>query len=72
MPDAPMDLLVLGGGAGIVLVAVVLSAVAMLQFGPRARLRKRIATIAGPTRASIRSLPSSARWHRAMASNLMR
>jgi len=45
-----MDLLVLGGGAGIVLVAVVLSAVAMLQFGPRARLRKRIATIAGPRR----------------------
>ena len=45
-----MDLLVLGGGAGIVLVAVVLSAVAMLQFGPRARLRKRIATIAGPSR----------------------
>ena len=50
MPDVPMDLLVLGGGAGIVLVAVVLSAVAMLQFGPRARLRKRIATIAGPSR----------------------
>ncbi len=50
MPDAPMDLLVLGGGAGIVLVAVVLSAMAMLQFGPRARLRKRIATIAGPSR----------------------
>ena len=49
MPDALMDLLVLGGGAGIVLVAVVLSAVAMLQFGPRARLRKRIATIAGPS-----------------------
>ena len=45
-----MDLLVLGGGAGIVLVAVVLSAVAMLQFGPRARLRKRIAIIAGPGR----------------------
>lgn len=50
MPDAPMDLLVLGGGAGIVLVAIVLSAVAMLQFGPRTRLRKRIATIAGPSR----------------------
>lgn len=50
MPDVPMDLLVLGGGAGIVLVAVVLSAVAMLQFGPRARLRKRIAIIAGPGR----------------------
>jgi tight adherence protein B len=45
-----MNLLVLGGGAGIVLVAVVLSAVAMLQFGPRARLRKRIATLAGPSR----------------------
>lgn len=50
MPDAPMDLLVLGGGAGIVLVAIVLSAVAMLQFGPRARLRKRISTFAGPSR----------------------
>lgn len=45
-----MDLLVLGGGAGIVLVAIVLSAVAMLQFGPRARLRKRISTFAGPSR----------------------